>query len=145
MKKKPNIIAPFNDKRRIKDLVLNVINETWIHAHVPDIIALDGELITLTLSNKKFVFEAMRVDNLQDYVDVFLQGVKMVATLYTVTFNEMDIIITFNQPIAKIPADLVASDFLVKGKIVMNDITYYYVEIAQGYGLTTQNSEDIIF
>ena len=145
MRAKPNIITPFNDKPRIKDLVLNVINETWIHAHVPDLISIDGETVIITLSNKKFVFEIMQVDNLADYVDVYLQGIKLVASLYDVTINGMDIVITFNQPISKIQGELITSDFLVKGKIVMNDITYHYIEIAQGFGLTTENSQDIIF
>lgn len=142
--KKPNIIPPFNDKKRINDLVLNVINETWINTHPVDSIELDGELFTLTLTNKKFVFEVMQVDNLSDYVDVFLQGIKLNANTYSVSFNELDIIITFNQSITLIPNIISASDFTIKGKIVMNDISYHYIEIAQGFGLTTENFEDII-
>ena len=142
--KKPNIILPFNDKKRINDLVLNVINETWINTYPVDSIELDGEIFTLTLTNKKFVFEVMQVDNLSDYVDVFLQGIKLNSNTYSVSFNELDIIITFNQSVTRTPDIISASDFTIKGKIVMNDISYRYIQIAQGFGLTTENFEDII-
>ena len=68
-KSKPNIITPFNDRDRFKALVQEVINDTTIFTHVPDLISLSGELFTLTLSNKKFVFQDIEVDKLSDYVD----------------------------------------------------------------------------
>jgi hypothetical protein len=142
--KKPNIILPFNDKKRINDLILNVINETWINTYPVDSIELNGQIFTLTLTNKKFVFETMQVDNLSDYVDVYLQGIKINANTYSVSFNELDIIITFNQSVTRTPSIVSATDFTIKGKIVMNDISYRYIEIAQGFGLTTENFEDII-
>ena len=142
--KKPNIILPFNDKKRINDLILNVINETWINTYPVDSIELNGQIFTLTLTNKKFVFETMQVDNLSDYVDVYLQGIKINANTYSVSFNELDIIITFNQSVTRTPNIVSATDFTIKGKIVMNDISYRYIEIAQGFGLTTENFEDII-
>ena len=52
-KPKPNIITPFNDRERFKNLVQEVINDTTIFTHVPDSISLSGVLFTLTLSNKK--------------------------------------------------------------------------------------------
>mgnify|MGYP000695509655 FL=1 len=70
-KSKPNIITPFNDRDRFKALVQEVINDTTIFTHVPDLISLSGELFTLTLSNKKFVFQDIEVDKLSDYVDVY--------------------------------------------------------------------------
>ena len=82
-KSKPNIITPFNDRDRFKALVQEVINDTTIFTHVPDLISLSGELFTLTLSNKKFVFQDIEVDKLSDYVDVYLQGIKKPANTYS--------------------------------------------------------------
>lgn len=117
-KKKPNIITPFNDRKRFKDLVQEIINDTTIFTHVPDSIVLDGVLFTITLSNKKFVYEDVKVDALSDYVDVYLQGVKKTSTLYSVTDNGSDIIIQTNQTITLDPTEIIASDFVIKGKIV---------------------------
>jgi len=51
-KKKPNVITPFDDKQRFKDLVNEVISDTRIFTHIPDSISLSGVLFTLTLANK---------------------------------------------------------------------------------------------
>ena len=118
MKTTPTIIIPFDDKQRFKDLVLNVIQDGWIYTLVPDSISLDGVLFTLTLSNKKFVFEDIKVDATSDYIDVYLQGVKKPSNTYVVTDNGNDIIIEFTQTITLRPQDIVKEDFLVKGKIV---------------------------
>lgn len=117
-KKKPNIITPFNDRKRFKDLVQEIINDTTIFTHVPDSIVLDGVLFTITLSNKKFVYEEVKVDALSDYIDVYLQGVKKTSTLYSVTDNGSDIIIQTNETITADPSSIVKEDFVVKGKIV---------------------------
>jgi len=42
-KKKPNIITPFNDKKRIKDLVLEVITDTFVTSHIPSSVTLGGD------------------------------------------------------------------------------------------------------
>ena len=118
MKNTPKIIVPFDDKQRFKNLVLEVINDSWIYSISPDSISLDGVLFTLTLSNKKFVFEDIKVDATSDYIDVYLQGVKKPSNTYVVTDNGNDIIIEFTQTIALRPIDIVKEDFLVKGKIV---------------------------
>lgn len=117
-KQKPNIITPFNDRARFKALVQEVINDTTIFTHVPDSISLSGVLFTLTFSNKKFVFEDMKVDNLADYIDLYLQGVKKSADTYSVTDDGTNIILETNQSITLSPGDIVGTDFLVKGKIV---------------------------
>ena len=117
-KVKPNIVTPFNDRARFKNLVQEVINDTTIFTHIPDSISLSGNLFTLTLSNKKFVFEDIKVDIESDYVDIYLQGIKKPADIYSVTDNGSDIIINFNQNITLKPQDIVANDFSVKGKIV---------------------------
>ena len=118
MNKKPNIITPFNDKQRFKDLVLNVISDSAIYVLNPDVISLNGSLFTLTLLNKKFVFEDIKVDNLQDYVDLYLQGIKTPSNLYTVTDDGTNIIINLTENITRLPIEILATEFLVKGKIV---------------------------
>ena len=65
-KVKPNIVTPFNDRARFKNLVQEVINDTTIYTHTPDSISLNGVLFTLTLSNKKFVYEEIKVDALSE-------------------------------------------------------------------------------
>ena len=117
-KKKPNIITPFNDRERFKNLIQEIINDTTIFTHVPDSISLVGVLFTITLSNKKFVYEEVKVDALSDYVDIYLQGVKKTSTLYSVTDNGSDIIIQTNETICADPSSIVKEDFVVKGKIV---------------------------
>ena len=117
-KKKPNIITPFNDRERFKNLIQEIINDTTIFTHVPDSISLVGVLFTITLSNKKFVYEEVKVDALSDYIDVYLQGVKKTSTLYSVTDNGSDIIIQTNETITADPSSIVKEDFVVKGKIV---------------------------
>ena len=117
-KQKPNIIVPFDDKQRFKDLVNEVINDSWIYSVVPDFISLNGVLFTLTLQNKKFVFEEIKVDDLSDYVDVYLQGIKISENAYSVLDNGSDIIITFTENTTLAPNLIVRTDFSVKGKIV---------------------------
>ena len=117
-KSKPNIITPFNDRQRFKNLVQEVINDTTIFTHVPDSISLSGVLFTLTLSNKKFVYEDIKVDSLSDYVDVYLQGIKKTSDTYSVTESGTDIVINFTENITLAPELIVNTDFSVKGKIV---------------------------
>lgn len=117
-KQKPNIIVPFDDKQRFKNLVLEVVNDSWIYTLIPDSISLNGQLFTLTFQNKKFVFEEIKIDNLSDYIDVFLQGIKIPASTYSVLDNGSDIIITFTENITLAPNLIVRTDFSVKGKIV---------------------------
>ena len=99
-------------------MIQEIINDTTIFTHVPDSISLVGVLFTITLSNKKFVYEEVKVDALSDYVDVYLQGVKTTSTLYSVTDNGSDIIIQTNETICADPSSIVKEDFVVKGKIV---------------------------
>lgn len=119
MRQRPNIPpVPFNDRERFKNLVLEVIDDMSIYEHVPDSISLDGVLFTLTLSNKKFVYQDIQVDVDSDYIDVYLQGIKKVADLYSVSEVGNDIKIVFNQNITLVPGEIVKEDFIVKGKIV---------------------------
>ena len=117
-KVKPNIITPFNDKKRIKDLVLEVISDTFVTTHTPDSVTLVGGLLTLTLTNKKFVFQDVAVDGLSDYIDVYLQGLKLEGDIYTVTDDGSDIIINFTESVGLDQSLFTTNDFEVKGKIV---------------------------
>lgn len=115
---KPSIVTPFNDRQRFKNLVQEVINDTTIFTHIPDTISLNGVLFTLTLLNKKFTYENIKVDDLSDYVDIYLQGVKKTSDTYSVTESGNNIVIIFNQNITRRPEDIVVTDFSVKGKIM---------------------------
>jgi hypothetical protein len=117
-RKKPNIVTPFDDKQRFKNLIQDVFNDMEIFNHVPDSISLNGVLFTLILTNKKFVYEEVSVDNLSDYIDIYLQGIKKTANTYSVTDNGTDIVISFTENITLVPVDIVNTDFSVKGKIV---------------------------
>ena len=119
-KTRPNIVTPFNDRERFKSLVQEVINDTTIFTHIPDSISLDvtQKLFTLVLLNKKFTFEDIKVDDLSDYVDIYLQGIKKASDFYSVTENGSNIIINFTENITFDPPSIVNTDFSVKGKIV---------------------------
>jgi len=117
-KNKPNIITPFNDRERIKDLVLEVISDTFVTPHIPNTVTLSGGLLTLTLTNKKFVFQDIAVDDLSDYIDIYLQGLKLEGDIYTVIDNGSDIIINFTESVGLDQSLYDTDDFEVKGKIV---------------------------
>lgn len=118
IKRSPNINVPFDDKLRIKNLILEVIDDSWIFQVVPDSITLNGTLFTLYFYDKKLVYEEMRVDISSDYVDVYLQGIKIPSDSYGIVDNGSDIIITFTKDIVLNPELITAGSFLVKGKIV---------------------------
>ena len=117
-RKKPNIITPHNDKGAFNDLVLNVFSDSFVSSHTPDSISLDGTLFTLTLLNKKFTYEEVKVDVSSDYVDIYLQTIKQKASAYTIVEDGNNIKVTFNQAISFEPGDIVAGDFQIRGKIV---------------------------
>jgi hypothetical protein len=114
--------VPFNDRSRIKALVYEVFEDTLKTSYSLragfDTMQLNGALFTLTLGNKKFEFEEIKIDNNKDYMDVYLQGLLKDPDAYDVTTSGNNIIITFNQSITFSPADIIISEFLVKGKIV---------------------------
>jgi len=121
---KPNIdITSANlvkDRQEFQNFILDVIKDTFIYSYTPNEIALDvtNTLFTLYLYNKSLLVDTLEVDNVADYVDVYLFGVKQPQDRYTVLTNDSDIIIQFNVDITRIPQDVVVTDFLIKGKIV---------------------------
>jgi hypothetical protein len=121
---KPNIdITSANlvkDRQEFQNFILDVIKDTFIYSYTPNQITLDvtNTLFTLYLYNKSLLVDTLEVDNVADYVDVYLFGVKQPQDRYTVLTNDSDIIIQFNVDITRIPQDVVVTDFLIKGKIV---------------------------
>jgi hypothetical protein len=57
------------------------------------------------------------VDDAIDYIDVYLYGVKQPKDRFGVTFDSTSITITFTESITLVPADVVRTDFEIKGKI----------------------------
>lgn len=120
---KPNINIPAGLGKRyrknFRELVLKVNTDTFIFEVQPNSIELlNSVLFQLFLQNKKFVIDTLQVDTFKDYVSVFLFGVEQPQDRYTVSVVENDIIITFVENITRIPQDVRASDFRIKGKIV---------------------------
>ena len=106
------------DRAGFKDFVLQVNTDTFIYQYTPNSIQLtDGVYFTLYLRNKRFIFDILEVDNVKDYVDVYLYGVKQPQDRYDAIITDTDIIITFTADITRLPADVKATDFEIKGKI----------------------------
>jgi hypothetical protein len=118
----PNINIASTLKKRdrlgFKDFVLQVNTDTFVYQYTPNSIELtDGVYFTLYLTNKRFIFDILEVDNVKDYVDVYLYGVKQPQDRYDAIVTNTDIIITFVVDITRLPAEVTANDFEVKGKI----------------------------
>lgn len=118
---KPHIdlgsITKKRDRQSFKNFVLEVIEDTFIFEVAPTSISLNGELFTLVLNGYRFVYEDLVVADSKDYLDVYLYGVKQPSDRYEVTFDSTSITITFTESITRVPADVVRTDFEVKGKI----------------------------
>ena len=119
----PNINIDTTQKLRdrlgFKQFVLKVNSDTFIYTYIPNSISLDesGRLITLTLLNKKFIFDILEVDNVFDYIDVYLFGVKQPQDRYDVVVSGNNIIVTFTSDITRLPGEVSVNDFVIKGKI----------------------------
>jgi hypothetical protein len=107
------------DRTEFRNFVTNVITDTFIYSFSPTTIELDGtgKLFTLNLLNKRFIVDILEVDNVKDYIDVYLFGVTQPQDRYEVAADGTDIIITFTVDITRLPADVVRADFEIKGKI----------------------------
>ncbi len=124
-RKRPNIdtlvTTLLKDRQEFKNFINRVIEDTFIYSYIPNSISLDNAtqtLFTVNLTNKRFVFEILEVDDIRDYIDVYLFGVKQPQDRYNVSVVGNNIVIEFVTDITRIPLEVVASDFLVKGKIV---------------------------
>jgi hypothetical protein len=119
----PNINIDTTQKLRdrlgFKEFVLQVNTDTFIYNYIPSTIQLneDGRLITLTLINKKFIFDILELDDVSDYVDVYLFGIKQPQDKYNVVISGNNIVITFVSDVTRLPGEVSVNDFEIKGKI----------------------------
>jgi hypothetical protein len=109
----------FRDRAGFKQFILQVNTDTFIYSYFPNTIELseDKTLFTLTLLNKKFIFDILELDNVKDYIDVYLFGVKQPQDRYNVVSENNNIIVTFIVDITRLPAEVKTTDFEIKGKI----------------------------
>ena len=109
----------FRDRAGFKQFVLQVNTDTFIYSYFPNTIELNEEktLFTLTLINKRFIVDILELDNVKDYIDVYVFGVKQPQDRYTVEAEGNNIIIRFVVDITRIPQDVKTTDFEIKGKI----------------------------
>jgi hypothetical protein len=122
MRKIPNVdlgtTLKKRDRQGFKEFVLKINTDTFIYDYAPNSIELiDDIYFRLYLLNKRFIFDILEVDNVKDYIDVYLYGVKQPQNRYEVSVDDVNIIITFTEDITRIPADVIATDFKIKGKI----------------------------
>jgi len=110
-------ITTKRDRESFQNFVLEVIKDTFIYEATPTSISLNGELFILNLDDYRFVYEDLVVADSKDYLDVYLYGVKQTNDRYSVTFDDTSITITFTESITRVPADVVRTDFEIKGKI----------------------------
>ena len=118
-KVQPSIITPFNDRQRFKNLILEVINDTSIYEFNPDVVSIIDDLFVLVLTNKKFTFEEIKVDRLEDYIDIYITGIKLTSDGYSVELVGNNIVINFLVDVLILSTeDVLTTDFVIKGKIV---------------------------
>lgn len=118
-RQKPNInLTSKMGNDIIKNLANDVFDIMWMSTHTPDLVELDGLNFILTLQNKKFVFDPLDVDNLSDYIDIYLQGIRMEYNTYSVELTDTDLVIRFNQRVTRRPDLINQTHFVIKGKII---------------------------
>jgi hypothetical protein len=106
------------DRAGFREFVLRVNTDTFTYSYNPNTISVQNEIyFTLTLQNKRFIFDILEVDDVRDYVDVYLFGVKQPQDRYNVEVVENNIIVTFTADITRLPNQVSATDFEIKGKI----------------------------
>ena len=121
-RKTPNILIDTTQKLRdrlgFKEFVLQVNKETFIYQFNPNTISVEGGIyFTLNLNNKRFIIDILEVDNIKDYIDIYLYGVKQPQTRYEVLVDGNNIIVTFVADITRLPNEVSATDFEIRGKI----------------------------
>jgi hypothetical protein len=113
-----NATQKLRDRAGFKDFVLQVATDTFIYSYNPNTIQIaDGIYFTLTLENKRFIFDILELDNVKDYIDVYLFGVKQPQDRYTALVDGSNIIVTFVADITRLPNEVKTTDFEIKGKI----------------------------
>ena len=113
-----NSTQKLRDRVGFKDFVLQVATDTFIYSYNPNTIqVVDGIYFTLTLQNKRFIFDILELDNVKDYIDVYLFGVKQPQDRYTALVDGNNIVVTFVADITRLPNEVRTTDFEIKGKI----------------------------
>jgi len=113
-----NSTQKLRDRVGFKDFVLQVATDTFIYSYNPNTIQVaDGIYFTLTLQNKRFIFDILELDNVKDYIDVYLFGVKQPQDRYTALVDGNNIVVTFVADITRLPNEVKTTDFEIKGKI----------------------------
>lgn len=106
------------DRAGFKEFVLRVNTDTFTYSYNPNTISVTEEIyFTLTLLNKRFIFDILEIDDVRDYVDVYLFGVKQPQDRYNIEVSGNNIIVTFVADITRLPNEVRATDFEIKGKI----------------------------
>jgi hypothetical protein len=121
-RKTPNIILDTTLKQRdrlgFKNFVLKVNTDTFIFSFSPDEIEVNDDIyFKLYLRNKRLVSDELVVDDITDYIDIYLYGVKQPQNRYSVAQIGNDIVVEFTADITRLPKEVSASDFEIKGKI----------------------------
>jgi hypothetical protein len=113
-----NSTQKLRDRVGFKDFVLQVATDTFIYSYNPTTIEVTNEIyFTLTLQNKRFIFDILELDNVKDYIDVYLFGVKQPQDRYTALVDGNNIVVTFVADITRLPNEVNTTDFEIKGKI----------------------------
>ena len=113
-----NTTQKLRDRAGFKQFVLKVNTDTFTYSYIPNQIEVRDEIyFILTLINKKFIKDILEVDNVKDYIDVYLFGVKQPQDRYDVDWTDTDIIVTFTADITRLPKEVKLTDFEIKGKI----------------------------
>ena len=113
-----NSTQKLRDREGFKNFVLQVATDTFIYSYNPNTIQVTDEIyFTLTLQNKRFIFDILEVDNVKDYIDVYLFGVKQPQDRYTAVVDGNNIVVTFVADITRLPNEVRTADFEIKGKI----------------------------
>ncbi len=117
---RPNISIPSGrrDRQGFITFVREVIEDSFLFEFTPDELELvNGELFILTLTNKKFIEDTLKVDVPQDYVKIYLLSVEQPQDRYTITQSGNNIVINFTESITRLPQDIVKENFRIKGRI----------------------------
>jgi len=121
-RKSPNILIDttqrLRDRLGFKEFVLQVNKETFVYQFSPTSISVsDSIYFTLNLNNKRFIVDILEVYTIKDYIDIYLYGVKQPQNRYEVLVDGNNIIVTFVADVTRLPNEVSANDFEIKGKI----------------------------
>ena len=106
------------DRAGFKEFVLRVNTDTFTYSYTPNSISVQEDIyFTLNLNNKRFIFDILEIDDVRDYIDVYLFGVKQPQDRYNAEVVGNNIIVTFTADITRLPNEVSAANFEIKGKI----------------------------